>query len=297
VTCQAEHEAVGAVCRQLAGQLGVEVRLVPVDRAGQIDPLALAPLAGQRGAVALVIMLANNETGTLHPCEEFGRLARQVGAVFFSDLTQAAGKVPINVRTCGMDLAALSAHKMYGPKGVGALFIRSGKPRIELEPLLVGGGQEWELRGGTLNVAGIVGFGAACRVAQREMKEEAQRVGKQRDRLEEVLRADLPDLWVNGDRANRLPNTSNITFLRVDGRTLIREMHDIAVSTRAACSSGKQGPSHVLKAMGLTDDEAYSSIRFSLGRFTTEAEIDYTIEKVIMSVRKLRRAAKGGGEP
>jgi cysteine desulfurase len=159
-----------------------------------------------------------------------------------------------------------------------------------LEPLIVGGGQELGWRGGTLDVAGIVGFGEACRIAQQEWNDEAQRICRLRDRLEEELLAELPDIWINGDRENRIPNTSNIGFRDVEARTLIRDMHDIGVSTRAACSSGASGPSHVLKAIGLTDDEAYSCIRFSLGRVTTEEEVDYTINKVIASVRKLRRS-------
>jgi len=172
---------------------------------------------------------------------------------------------------------------------VGALFIRGGEPEIKLEPLIVGGGHERGLRAGTLNVPGIVGFGEACRIAKLEMAEDSARIGKLRDKLEIALLAELPDIWINGDRENRLSNTSNIGFRGVEARTLIRDMHDIAVSTKSACSSGDPSPSHVLKAIGLTDDEAYSCIRFSLGRFTTEQEIDYTIEKVITSVRKLRR--------
>jgi cysteine desulfurase len=182
----------------------------------------------------------------------------------------------VDVYAEGIDLAAFSAHKIYGPKGIGALFIR-------------GGAKERNLRSGTLNVPGIVGFGEACRIAKEEMNEESQRVGGLRDKLEQVVTGELADTWINGDQQNRLPNTTNIGFRNVDARTLIRDMHDIAVSTRSACSSGSKGPSHVLKAIGLTDDEAYSCIRFSLGRFTTEEEVDYTIEKVIASVRKLRK--------
>ncbi len=233
-------------------------------------------------------MLANNEIGNIHPVRQVAEFAHAAGALFFSDITQAAGKIPVDVRAMGIDLAAFSAHKLYGPKGVGALFIRSGEPRIELEPLIVGGGQERGLRAGTLNVPGIVGFGEACRIAKLEMAEESKRVGRLRDKLENSLLAEIPDIWINGDRQNRLPNTTNIGFRGVDARTLIRDMHDIAVSTKSACSSGQPGPSHVLKAIGLTDDEAYSCIRFSLGRFTTEQEIDYAIAKVVASVRKLR---------
>jgi cysteine desulfurase len=234
-------------------------------------------------------MAANNEIGTIHPIDEIARLAHAAGAIFLCDITRAVGKMPIDARADGIDIAAFSAHKMYGPKGVGALFIRGGEPKIELEPLILGGGQERGLRGGTLNVPGIVGFGEACRIAQLEWKPEMERVERLRNRLEHTLMAELPAIWINGDRENRIPNTSNIGFVGIDARILIRDMHDIAVSNRAACSSGHSGPSHVLKAVGLTDDEAYACIRFSLGRFTTEDEVDYAINKFIASIHKLRR--------
>lgn len=286
VIWSSEHEAVLEVCHRLVISGDAKVIQFNADARGQVD---LDELSRSLTGVHLVaLMAANNETGSIYPVGEVARVVHAAGALLFSDLTQAAGKIPIDVRADRIDLAAFSAHKMYGPKGVGALFIRGGEPKIELEPLIVGGGQERGLRGGTLNVPGIVGFGEACRIAQLEMKDEAERVGKLRDKLEEALLAELPDIWINGDRDNRLYNTSNIGFAGVDARTLIRDMHDIAVSTRSACSSGSQGPSHVLKAMGLTDEQAYSCVRFSLGRFTTEEEIDYTIQKVIASVTKLR---------
>jgi cysteine desulfurase len=286
-TCATEHEAVLETCRLLGTTTALHIDILLVDRLGRVNPDAVPCKAGETAFLSL--MLANNEIGTIHSVRPFAEAAHSAGAVFFSDLTQAAGKIPIDVREMCIDLAAFSAHKLYGPKGVGALFIRGGEPEIKLEPLIVGGGHERGLRSGTLNVPGIVGFGEACRIAKLEMKEEAVRVGKLRDKLENALLAELPDIWINGDRANRLYNTSNIGFSSVDARTLIRDMHDIAVSTRSACSSGNQGPSHVLKAMGLTDEQAYSCVRFSLGRFTTEEEIDYTIGKVIASVSKLRK--------
>jgi cysteine desulfurase len=236
----------------------------------------------------VALMAANNEIGTIHPVRAISRITHAAGALFLCDITQAVGKLPVDVRADGIDFAAFSAHKMYGPKGVGALYVRGGDPPIELEPLIAGGGQERGLRGGTLNVPGIVGFGEACRIASAVMVEETGRVRKLRDRLEEAILSEVPDTWVNGDRVNRICNTSNIGFRGVDGRALIRDMHDIACSTRAACSSGAPGPSHVLKAIGLTDEDAYSCIRFSLGRFNTEEEIDYVIHKVIRSVHKLR---------
>jgi cysteine desulfurase len=287
ITSPAEHEAVLESCEQLVRSGPQCGKLLPVDTTGQIDLNRMKHVIGAKSTVGFTFV--NNETGVIHPIQDVARIAHEHGALFFSDLTQAAGKIPIDVRAMGIDLAAYSAHKMYGPKGVGAFFIRGGEPKIELEPLIVGGGQERGLRGGTLNVPGIVGFGEACRIAKLEMTDESARIGTLRDKLETTLLAELPDIWINGYGTSRLYNTSNIGFGGVDARTLIRDMHDIAVSTRSACSSGSEGPSHVLKAMGLTDEQAFSCIRFSLGRFTTDEEIDYTIGKVIASVTKLRK--------
>ena len=290
ITSATEHDAVLAPCSQLHQTTGIDLEILPVDRLGHIDSDKLKKAVSSDKETLVVFMAANNEIGTIHPIREISSIAHAAGALFLCDITQAVGKMPIDVRADGIDLAVFSAHKIYGPKGVGALFVRGGEPRIHLEPLIVGGGQERGLRGGTLNVPGIVGFGEACRIAQEEWKEESERVGCLRDHLEQTLLAELPDIWINGDSENRIPNTTNVGFRGVDARTLIRDMHDIAVSTRSACSSGSTGPSHVLKAIGLTDDEAYSCIRFSLGRFTTKEEIDYTIDKVIASVHKLRRS-------
>jgi cysteine desulfurase len=278
ITCLTEHEAVLETCRTLEKRGLIQADCLPVDGAGRVESHALARCL-EPGAALLALMAGNNEIGTIHPLREAVSIAHASGVCVFSDLTQAVGRVPVDVYAEDVDLATFSAHKIYGPKGIGALFIR-------------GGAKERNLRSGTLNVPGIVGFGEACRIAKEEMKEEAQRVGGLRDKLEQVIVRELADTWINGDQQSRLPNTTNIGFRNVDARTLIRDMHDIAVSTRSACSSGSSGstgPSHVLKAIGLTDDEAYSCIRFSLGRFTTEEEIDYTIEKLIASVRKLRK--------
>jgi cysteine desulfurase len=292
VTGATEHEAVLETCAQLERTAAVAVRYLPVDRSGRIDLTDWEEAISRGGNTLGSLMLANNEIGTIHPIVEAALAAHRHGALFFSDLTQAAGKLPIDVRALGLDLAAFSAHKLYGPKGVGALFIRGGEPAIELEPLIVGGGQERRLRGGTLNVPGIVGFGAACRIARAEMADDARRTAALRDRLEREILAALPDVSVNGDVENRLPNTTNLCFHGLDARALIRDMHDVAVSTRSACSSGAAGPSHVLKALGLGDDDAYASIRFSLGRFTTDGEIDHAIRRVTDSVRKLRRSGR-----
>lgn len=275
ITCLTEHEAVLETCRALEMSGAIQIDYFPVDGSGRIQSQALTTCLELEAAV-LALMIGNNEIGSVHPLREAASIAHTRNACVFSDITQAVGKIPIDVYAEGIDLAAFSAHKIYGPKGIGALFIR-------------GGGRERGPSSGTLNVPGIVGFGEACRLAKRELQGEAKRVEKLRDKLEQTLLAEIPEVWINGDKQDRLPNTSNIGFRGVDARTLIRDMNDIAVSTRSACTSGSAGPSHVLKAIGLTDDEAYSCIRFSLGRFTTEEEIDYALERVIASVKKLRQ--------
>jgi cysteine desulfurase len=283
-----EHQAVLETCRQLERLMGPRVKLVPVDRFGNSELDEWKHHILRRRPTLVSLMLANNEIGNVNPIHEVAQMAHDAGAMFFTDATQALGKIRVDVHANSVDLAAFSAHKLYGPKGVGALFIRGGSPKIELEPLIAGGGQEQGLRSGTLNVPGIVGFGEACRIAKAEMQDDAGRMRRLRDKLEQSLLRELPDVFINGDPKNRLPNTANLAFAGVDARTLIRDMHVVAVSTRSACSSGAPGPSHVLKALGLTDDLSYSSIRFSLGRFTTEDEIERTIELVTSFVRKLR---------
>jgi cysteine desulfurase len=289
ITCATEHDAVLAPIGQIQKLTGIDVEILPVDHLGHVNLGCLEAALTSDKETLVALMAANNEIGTIHPVRAIANITHAASALYLCDITQAVGKLPVDVRSDCIDFAAFSAHKMYGPKGVGALFVRGGDPRIELEPLIVGGGQERGLRGGTLNVPGIVGFGEACRIAGAELVAETGRVRRLRDRLEDAILSEIPDTWVNGDRGNRICNTSNIGFRGVDAAALIRDMHNIAVSTRAACSSNKAGPSHVLKAIGLTDEEAYSCIRFSLGRFTTEEEIDYAINKVITSVYKLRR--------
>lgn len=284
VTCATEHEAVLAPCRQLQQALGIDVEILQVDRSGNLDLNQLEQSVRSDRQVLVAIMAANNEIGVIHPIRQIAAIAHRSGALLLCDMTQAVGKIAADVYADDVDLAVFSAHKIYGPKGVGALWIRSREPHIRLEPLIAGGGQEQGLRGGTLNVPGIVGFGEACRIAQAEWQDEASRVGRLRDRLEQALMNELEEIWINSVKANRIPNTSNIAFAGIDARTLIRDMHDIAVSSRAACSSNSSGPSHVLKAIGLSDDEAYSCIRFSLGRFTSDAEIDEVIKKIIHSI-------------
>lgn len=295
VTCLTEHDAVLNSCRTLQKNWGCMLRFLTVNVDGQIDHNQARALIREANCSFCALMLANNETGVIHSLRPIGHESQMAGVPILSDITQAVGRIPVDVRELGIDIAAFSSHKIYGPMGVGALYVRGGQPEIKLQPLIVGGGQERGLRGGTLNVPGIVGFGEACRIAKEDMESDNERIVKLRDRLEATLMAELPDIWINGAGAERLCNTSNIGFRGVDARTMIRDMHDIACSTKSACSSGDSAPSHVLKAIGLTDDEAYSCIRFSLGRFTTEQEIDYALEKIIGSVRKLRRIAGSAG--
>lgn len=286
ITTAVEHSAVRNTCRFLEAQ-GVGVTWLPVDSAGRINLKELeARITPQTRLIA--VMAANNEIGTCYPLAEIGQIARRHGVLFFTDATQAAGKVPIDVEQQTIDLLAFSAHKIYGPKGIGALFVRSGDPEINLVPQTHGGGQEQGLRSGTPNVPGIVGFGEACRLAQVVLPEESQRVVVLRDQLESALLARLSGVQVNGAQAARLPNVAHLTFDAVEGKDLMGAIHPVAASVGAACTR-TAGPSPVLKAIGLTDDQAYASVRFSVGRFTTEAEIDYTVEVVAQAVRRLRQ--------
>lgn len=291
VTSEVEHEALRGPQRILR-EHGMRVDAVGVDASGRLDADSLERILADSGPRLLALQAANPETGILFPLRECADLAHAHGALFFTDAAQALGRIPLDAAEDGFDLAAFSAHKLCGPKGIGALFVRGGRESIPLEPEGSGGGQEGGLRPGTLNVPAIVGFGEACRLARAEMAEETSRLRRLRDRLERELAVRVPAIRINGDRENRLPNTSNLRFPGIDARTLIRDMHDVAVSTRSACSSGSAEPSHVLKAMGLDDADAYASIRFSLGRFTTEAEIDLAVEKAAVSYRKL--AGPGG---
>jgi len=287
LTTRVEHEAVLSTCAQLHKR-GVPVEYLDVDQTGQLDLTALAAACVAHKPKVLAIQAANNETGVLFPIRECAAIAHAHGALLFTDAAQTLGKISLDSQADGFDLAAFSAHKLNGPKGIGALFIRGGREAIPLEPQITGGGQEGGLRAGTLNVPAIVGFGEACRLARMEMAEEIPRILVLRNRLEDSLLSRFPEIRIHGDRGNRLATTTNLRFPGIDARALIRDMHDVAVSTRSACSSGSSEPSHVLKAMGLSDEEAFASIRFSLGRFTTKEEIDRTIEKTSASYRKLR---------
>ena len=260
---------------------------MPVDKTGSLDLQALeAAITPQ--TILISLMAANNEIGTIHPLKEIGAMAKKHDVLFHTDATQATGKIPLDVEAMGIDLMSLSAHKMYGPKGVGALYVRRRKPRVRLAPILHGGGHERGMRSGTLNVPGIVGFGEACRIAQLEMAEEAERLISLRDRLQKGLESQLDFVFLNGHPQNRLPGNLNLSFAYVEGESLMMGMENIAVSSGSACTSASLEPSYVLRALGVSEDLAHCSIRFSLGRFTTEEEIDLAIQKTVETVRRLR---------
>jgi cysteine desulfurase len=273
-------------CKHLE-KLGAEVTYLKVKDNGLIDLTELE--AAMRPTTILVaIMYANNEIGTVMPMKEIGAIAKKYGALVFSDATQAVGKIPVDVKADGIDLLAMTAHKMYGPKGVGALYVRRKNPRVKVTAQMDGGGHERGMRSGTLNVPGIVGFGKACELCIAEMQQDAERLGKLRDKLENAL-LQLEEAYVNGDKEHRLPHVTNISFKYVEGEGLLMGFNkEIALSSGSACTSASLEPSYVLKALGLGDDLAHSSLRFGLGRYTTEEQIDYTIEQVSKTVLKLR---------
>jgi len=286
ITQATEHKAVLDTCQRLAPE-GFEITWLPVDRTGRVSAQQVAD-AIRPDTVLVSIMYANNETGTIQPVREIGAVCKSRGVFFHTDATQAVGKIPIDVEADGIDLLSLSAHKFYGPKGCGALFVRRRGPRVRLAPLLDGGGHERGYRSGTLNVPGVVGLGMACEIARAEMSDESARLSCLRDRLESALVSRLDRVFVNGDARHRLPQVTNLSFAGADGSSILRALHDIAVSSGSACTSATLQASHVLRAMGVSDELAFNSIRFSLGRFTTEREVDYAIDRVTRIVRALR---------
>jgi cysteine desulfurase len=286
ITCKTEHKAVLDSCRHLE-KLGADVTYLGVNREGLIDVKELEA-AIRPATILIAIMYANNEIGVVQPVKEISQLARQHNVLFFTDATQAMGKIPVNVNGDGIDLLALSAHKMYGPKGVGALYVRRKGPRVRLTAQMDGGGHERGMRSGTLNVPGIVGLGKACELALQEMQKEAAHTMRLRDKLETAL-LQIEETHVNGSRAHRLPHTTNLSFHFVESEGLLMALNkQIALSSGSACTSGSLEPSYVLKALGLPDELAHSSLRFGLGRFTTGEEVEFTIEKVMGAVRQLR---------
>ena len=286
ITCTTEHKAVLDTCKHLE-KLGAEVTYLDVQPDGLIDLKALE--AAMRPTTILVaIMYANNEIGVIQPIKEIAAIAKKHGALVFTDGVQAVGKIPVDVIADGIDIMAFTAHKMYGPKGVGALYVRRKNPRVKVTAQMDGGGHERGMRSGTLNVPGIVGFGKACELARLEMAADTERISKLRDKLENALKQ-IEESYVNGNPAHRLPHVSNISFKYVEGEGLMMGFNqDIALSSGSACTSASLEPSYVLKALGLGDDLAHSSLRFGLGRYTTEEQIDYTIKAVTETVLKLR---------
>lgn len=286
ITVATEHKAVLDCCQHLA-KLGADITYLKVNRQGLID-LSELEASVKPTTILISIMYANNETGVVQPIKEISAVARKHGLLFFSDATQATGKIPVDVQKDGIDLLALSAHKLYGPKGVGALYVRRKNPRVRLTAQMDGGGHERGMRSGTLNVPGIVGLGKACALALNKMEEEEKRTAALRDKLEKALLG-MEGVFINGSSVQRLPNTSNLAFKYVDGNALMMSFQkDLAVSSGSACTSATLEPSYVLKALGMEDDLARSSLRFSLGRFTTEEEIDFVIHKLSASITKLR---------
>jgi cysteine desulfurase len=286
ITCNIEHKAVLDTCRHLEKE-GAEVTYLNVKPNGLID-LAELEAAIKPTTILIAIMYANNEIGTVMPMREISAIARKHGVLLFSDGVQAVGKIPVDVNKDGIDLMAFTAHKMYGPKGVGALYVRRKNPRVKVTAQIDGGGHERGMRSGTLNVPGIVGFGKACEICMNEMESDTARIIKLRDKLEQSL-LKVEESYLNGDKEHRLPHVSNISFKYVEGEGLMMGFNkNIALSSGSACTSASLEPSYVLKALGLGDDLAHSSLRFGLGRYTTEEQIDYTIEQVTNTVNKLR---------
>ncbi|HEX8925288.1 MAG TPA: IscS subfamily cysteine desulfurase [Terriglobales bacterium] len=286
ITQVTEHKAVLDTCKRLE-KYGYRVTYLPVKADGLIDIEDLKRAMDNK-TILVSIMYANNEIGVIQPIREIGKLCHEKGVLFHTDAVQAVGKVPVNVIEDNIDVLSLSGHKIYGPKGVGALYVRRRNPRVQIAAQIDGGGHERGMRSGTLNVPGIVGLGAACEIARNEMDTEAAYLRGLRDRLQHKLESELDYIHINGSMEHRLPGNLNVSFVYVEGESLLMGINDVAVSSGSACTSATLEPSYVLKALGLGDDVAHSSIRFGLGRFNTQAEVDYVAAKVIDIVKKLR---------
>ena len=286
ITAATEHKAVLDTCKHLEKD-GFRVTYLPVKGDGSVD-LDMLREAITDKTILVSIMYANNEIGLIQPVAEIGKICKEKGVLFHTDGVQAVGKIPVDVIADNIDLLSLSGHKVYGPKGVGALYVRRKGPRVQLTAQMDGGGHERGMRSGTLNVPGIVGLGKACEIARLEMPEESKRMEYLRDKLKDRLLAALDECYINGTMDQRLPNNLNISFAYVEGESLLMGINDVAVSSGSACTSATLEPSYVLKALGAGDDIAHSSIRFGIGRFNTEAEVDYVAQKVISVVLKLR---------
>jgi cysteine desulfurase len=286
ITAVTEHKAVLDTCKRLE-KYGYRVTYLPVQKDGLVDLEDLKRAMDDK-TILVTIMAANNEIGVLQLWREIGKLCRERGILFHTDGVQAVGKVPVDVNKDNIDLMSISGHKIYGPKGVGALYVRRKNPRVQLAPIIDGGGHERGMRSGTLNVPGIVGLGKACALCMEEMPQESCRLAGLRNRLKDKIMAGLDEVYVNGTMEHHLPGNLNISFAYVEGESLLMGINDIAVSSGSACTSATLEPSYVLKALGTGDDLAHSSIRFGIGRFNTEAEIDYVAERVIETVSRLR---------
>jgi len=286
ITSQIEHPAVLDVCKRLEKD-GYQVTYLPVDRHGMVDPAAVARGITPK-TVLVSIMLASNEVGTIQPLAEIGRICKERGVLLHSDAVQGVGKIPVAVDALGVDLLSLTAHKLYGPKGVGALYVRMGQPRVRLVPQMDGGGHEKGRRSGTLNVPGIVGLGKACELAGRLMAGEAVRLTALRERLRAALFLRLDRIHLNGHPTERLPGNLNLSFDFVEGEALLMSLKEVAVSSGSACTSASLQASHVLRAMGLGDELAHASVRFGLGRGNTEEEVDYVSDRIVEEVTRLR---------
>ena len=286
ITAPTEHKAVLDTCKRLEKE-GLQVTYLPVQKDGLINLDDLKAALTDR-TILVSVMAANNEIGVLQPIAEIGKLCHERGILFHTDAVQGVGKIPLDVQAMDIDLMSISAHKMYGPKGVGALYVRRKNPRVQLTPILDGGGHERGMRSGTLNVPGIVGLGKACEVSQQEMERESARLRAMRDRLRDGILAQLDEVYINGSMEHRLPNNLNLSFAYVEGESLLMGINDIAVSSGSACTSATLEPSYVLKALGVSDELAHTSIRFGLGRFNTEEEVDYVIGRVVETVKRLR---------
>ena len=287
ISCVTEHKAVLDSCRALERAGKATVTYLQVDKYGMVDPDAVRRAISDQ-TVLITIMWANNEIGTIHPIAEIGRIAKEKGIIFHCDAVQAIGKVPVDFEKAGVDLASITAHKIYGPKGIGAIYVRSKGPRVRLTPQMDGGGHERGMRSGTLNVPGIVGLGAACEIAGMEMPEEARRLIQLRSQLQAGLFERLDEIYVNGHPTERLPGNLNVSFAYVEGESLLMGINDIAVSSGSACTSATLEPSYVIRALGIGDELAHSSIRFGLGRFNTLEEVDYVTDRVSKEVKRLR---------
>src|SRR5438552_13063801 len=287
ITVATEHKAILDTCKAVERKGLVTVTYLPIDECAVVNPDDVRKAITDK-TILISIMQANNEIGTIQPLHEIGKIAKEKGILFHSDATQGVGKLPVDVEAMGIDLMSFSAHKIYGPKGIGGLYVRARNPRVRLAAQMDGGGHERGMRSGTLNVTGIVGLGKACELCQKEMPEESVRMRGLRDRLKDGLLNRLDEVYINGSMEHRLPNNLNMSFAYVEGESLLMGINDIAVSSGSACTSATLEPSYVLKALGVGEDLAHTSIRFGLGRFNTQEEVDYVIDKMVTVVNKLR---------